>query len=132
MSWADTENRPVRRRVLTEERAIDADELAMILRAAVRQSPEIRFLAQRKVESVTRHPGLFRIEGSGPEGRWQLDAGQVVNATWENRLAIDETVGLRAEPGWVHRLKYRVIAVCQSVATGAFRDDGAPAPTVMS
>jgi glycine/D-amino acid oxidase-like deaminating enzyme len=94
----------------TEERAIDTDELATILRTAVRQSPEIRFLAQRKVESVTRHPGHFRIAGSSPEGRWQLDAGQVVNATWENRLAIDETVGLRSEPGWLHRLKYRVIA----------------------
>jgi glycine/D-amino acid oxidase-like deaminating enzyme len=94
----------------TEERAIDTDELAQVLRSAVRQSPEIRLLARRKVESVTRHPGLFRIEGSCPEGPWQLDAGQVVNATWENRLAIDETVGLRSDPGWVHRLKYRVIA----------------------
>lgn len=94
----------------TEERAIDTDELAQLLRAAVRQSPKVRFLARRKVESVTRHPGRLCIEGSGPEGRWKLDAGQVVNATWENRLAIDETVGLRAAPGWLHRLKYRVIA----------------------
>ena len=94
----------------TEERAIDTDELAQALRAAVRDATEIRLLARRKVESVTRHCERFHIEGSGPEGRWQLDAAQVVNATWENRLAIDETVGLRHEPGWVHRLKYRVIA----------------------
>jgi len=94
----------------TGERAIDTDELAQVLRGAVRDSPEIRFLSRRKVESVTRLPGRFRIEGSGPEGRWQVDAEQVVNATWENRLAIDETVGLRSEPGWVYRLKYRVIA----------------------
>jgi hypothetical protein len=59
---------------------------------------------------VTRLPDRFCIEGSGPEGQWQLDAEQVVNATWENRLAIDETVGLRPATGWVHRLKYRVIA----------------------
>ena len=94
----------------TQERAIDTDELAQALRGAVRDASEIRFLPQRKVESVTRLPGRFRIEGSGPEGRWQLDAGQVVNATWENRLAIDATVGLRPEAGWLHRLKYRVIA----------------------
>ncbi|MGC1816472.1 MAG: FAD-dependent oxidoreductase [Casimicrobiaceae bacterium] len=94
----------------TEERAIDTDELARALRAAVRDATEIRLLAQRTVESVTRHRERFRIEGSEPGGRWQLDAGQVVNATWENRLAIDETVGLRSEPGWVHRLKYRIIA----------------------
>ena len=94
----------------TEERAIDTDELARALRAAVRDATEIGLLARRTVESVTRHRERFRIEGSGPGGRWQLDAGQVVNATWENRLAIDETVGLRSEPGWVHRLKYRIIA----------------------
>ncbi|MGC1818120.1 MAG: FAD-dependent oxidoreductase [Casimicrobiaceae bacterium] len=94
----------------TEERAIDTDELAQALRAAVRDATEIRLLARRKVESVTRHCERFQIEGSGPEGRWQLDAAQVVNATWENRLAIDETVGLRHEAGWLHRLKYRVIA----------------------
>jgi glycine/D-amino acid oxidase-like deaminating enzyme len=94
----------------TEERAIDTDELARMLRTAVRQSPQIQFLARHKVESVARRAGGFRIEGSGPGGSWQLDAGQVVNATWENRLAIDETAGLRPQPGWVHRLKYRVIA----------------------
>jgi glycine/D-amino acid oxidase-like deaminating enzyme len=94
----------------TEERAIDTDELAQALRAAVHECPDIRLLSRHKVESVTRLSGRFRIDGSGPEGRWQLDAEQVVNATWENRLAIDETIGLRTEPGWVYRLKYRVIA----------------------
>lgn len=94
----------------TEERAIDTDELAQVLRAAVHECPHIRFLPRHRVESVSRRPEGFHVEGSGPEGRWRIDAEQVVNATWENRLAIDETFGHHAEPGWVHRLKYRVIA----------------------
>ena len=103
----------------TEERAIDTEELAEAIRRALHDVPGIRFLPRRKVESVTRLPGRFRVEGSGPDGRWQLDAEQVVNATWENRLAIDRTVGLESRPGWVHRLKYRVIARVPESLRGA-------------
>jgi hypothetical protein len=33
-----------------------------------------------------------------------------VNALWENRLALDAAFGLECAPGWLYRLKYRVIA----------------------
>jgi hypothetical protein len=59
---------------------------------------------------VRRTHGGFRVEGTCGGDGWRLDADQVVNALWEGRLAIDRDVGLDVPPGWVHRLKYRVIA----------------------
>lgn len=103
----------------TEERAIDTGELAALLREAVKASPRIRFLPRHRVLAVGRTNGGLRIEGEHPGGRWRLEADQVVNALWENRLAIDRTVGLAAEPGWVHRLKYRVIARLPGSLRGA-------------
>ena len=43
-------------------------------------------------------------------GLWRLDAGQVVNATWDQLYALDRVIGLEPPPGWLHRLKYRVLA----------------------
>jgi len=94
----------------TEERAIDTEQLAQLLRAAIASSPHIRFLPQHKVKAVERRDGHFSIEGDGPVGPWRLDAGQVVNALWEGRFAIDQSIGQPNPPGWVHRMKYRVIA----------------------
>jgi hypothetical protein len=67
-------------------------------------------LPSRTIERVKRRNGVLLVEGSGPEGRWRLAADQVVNATWESRLAIDRTMGLEYSTGWLYRLKYRVIA----------------------
>ena len=94
----------------TEEVAIDTDRLAGTLRAAVADSPFINFLPEHCVRGVVRQNGLLRVEGSAPEGSWTIEADQVVNALWENRLAIDATLGIAADPGWLYRLKYRVIA----------------------
>jgi hypothetical protein len=94
----------------TEERAIDTEQLAQLLRAAIAESPRIHFLPQHKVKAVERHDGYFSIEGDGPEGAWKLEAKQVVNALWDGRFAIDQSVGLPNPPGWLHRMKYRVIA----------------------
>jgi len=94
----------------TAELAIDTSQLAQMLRHAVAESPYIQFLPKRRVHSVDARNGLWRVEGNSPDGSWQLDADQVVNALWENRLAIDKTAGLTVEPGWLYRLKYRVIA----------------------
>jgi len=93
----------------TEERAIDCDDLARCVRAAVRSCPRIRFVGRHEVRAVARTASGLRIEGNSPCGAWQLDAEQVVNALWEKRLAIDATAGVLPESGWLHRLKYRLI-----------------------
>jgi glycine/D-amino acid oxidase-like deaminating enzyme len=95
---------------LTQELAIDTDALAQALRGAVAESDGIEFLPEHKVLSVERANGLLRIEGTNPNGTWRIDADQVVNALWENRIAFDRMIGVDCPTGWVHRLKYRVIA----------------------
>jgi glycine/D-amino acid oxidase-like deaminating enzyme len=94
----------------TAELAIDTSQLAHLLRQAVDESPYIEFWPKRRVHGVDPRNGLWRVEGHSADGSWQLDVDQVVNALWENRLAIDKTAGLTVEPGWLYRLKYRVIA----------------------
>jgi glycine/D-amino acid oxidase-like deaminating enzyme len=95
----------------TEELSVDTDQLAGFVRRAIAASPRIDFLPNRTIGAVARMNGSgFCITGSSPSGDWIVRAAQVVNATWESRIAIDHSAGLSAAAGWVHRLKYRVIA----------------------
>ena len=94
----------------TAELAIDTAELALLLGDALARSPFVRFLPSHRVHGVERRHGLIHVHGEGANGIWEIAADQVVNALWEHRLAVDRTAGLPVEPGWVHRLKYRVIA----------------------
>jgi len=103
----------------TAELAVDTDQLARLVREAIARAPGIRFLPGRRVEAVARTSGGFAVEGGGPEGPWRIEAAQVVNATWESRLALDRGFGLEIGEGWVHRLKYRVIARLPEALAGA-------------
>jgi hypothetical protein len=93
----------------TEELAIDTFELAQALRSAISASPRIRFMPHRHVIAVERRAGQFRVKGTSADGDWQVESGQIVNALWESRFQIDRTLGIEHAPGWLHRLKYRVI-----------------------
>jgi hypothetical protein len=62
------------------------------------------------VRTVAGRGEGFRVEGNAPGGPWRLDARQVVNAAWEQRLALDRQLGLAPPENLLHRLKYRVIA----------------------
>lgn len=94
----------------TAERAIDTADLAVHVREALARQPRIAFLPNHTVEDV-RDTGN-NIEASGRHGadRWSITAAQVVNATWEHRLKFDRQMGLPMPPGWLLRLKYRIIA----------------------
>lgn len=93
----------------TAELALDPAKLARLVRGVVDRNPRIRVLCSARVERVAQHRQLaveYTLNGTRPMG---LLADHVVNATWVNRLAIDTAFGLPVNPGWVHRLKYRVI-----------------------
>ena len=94
----------------TEELAIDTLELAEYLRRSVSMEANIQFLPRHRVAAVERQGNALLVEGDGADGTWRLRADHVVNALWENRMLVDRTFGLEPAPGWVHRLKYRVIA----------------------
>jgi glycine/D-amino acid oxidase-like deaminating enzyme len=94
----------------TEELAVDTVELARAARDALAASARIRFLPSHRITGVERTAEGFRVTGTGPGGTWEVASEQVVNALWENRFKIDRTLGVAHAPGWVHRLKYRVVA----------------------
>lgn len=94
----------------TEERAIDPAELGAVLTRAVRLYPNLKIRTGHQVHAARRGPAGFVLEGSGPAGTWQAEAGQVVNATWEDLYRLDLEVGLQPPKGWLMRMKYRVLA----------------------
>ena len=94
----------------TEELAVDTTELAQAVREAIAASSRIRFLPLHQVDAVERTDAGFRITGAHADGGWEVAAEQVVNASWESRFRIDRTVGIEHAAGWLHRLKYRVVA----------------------
>jgi glycine/D-amino acid oxidase-like deaminating enzyme len=94
----------------TAELAVDTGALAVAIRAALAADPRITFLPGRTVDSVCRTTNGFEVAGGGAVNCWRLQADQVVNATWQSRIGIDQSMGVTPIPGWLHRLKYGVIA----------------------
>lgn len=95
---------------LTEERAIDADDLARVVRAALEREDAIEVLTRHRLDHVRASAAGYSLHGGNPSGPFRLDVDQVINATMERRAAIDRQVGIEPEGDLLHRLKYRVIA----------------------
>ena len=103
----------------TSELAIDTERLATEMRRALAASPRIEVQCSHAVRSVAHESQAFRVEGDGPNGSWRIRARQVVNASWERRLAFDRQLGLAPPADVLHRLKFRVIARLPSDLDGA-------------
>ena len=89
--------------------AIEPARLAAALVSIVDGSKAIRFSGKHNVKGVQRVGSLFSVFGDGPHGRWSKRYGQVVNALWDGRLAIDATMGVPLPKSWNYRLKLRVL-----------------------
>lgn len=97
--------------VMTPEVSIDTACLGKVLGTALVGNPRIEQMYGHIVEEVARKGQGFTITGRTVTGeRWQRDAGCVVNALWDGRLAIDAQMGLQPARPWVFRLKHRVMA----------------------
>lgn len=94
----------------TNELAIDTDQLSDFIAHAVDANENIRFYPDHSVREIEQRSGGFVISGDSSGSIWSHRCDQVVNATWESRLMLDATVGLKPPPGWLYRLKYRVLA----------------------
>jgi glycine/D-amino acid oxidase-like deaminating enzyme len=92
----------------THEVAINPIELARALRVRIENHPSIEARLSRIVLGVKSDGNAVRVTSAGPDGRSTEPFDHVVNALWEGRLAIDETMGLRPNRSWLHRLKYGV------------------------
>jgi len=89
----------------TTERAIDPRVVSEALCQALTGAPRIVLRTQTDIEAVHRRPdGKFevRIKGAGAEGPFD----QVVNAAWDDRLRLDQGIGLPVPKSWSYRHKF--------------------------
>ena len=97
--------------VATPEVSIDTVAFRKILRQAVGREPQIEAKYGHVVEEVARKPYGFTVTGRTRTGEtWRRDAGSVVNALWDGRLAIDAQLDLIPSRPWLYRFKHRVLA----------------------
>lgn len=94
----------------TKELAIDTFKLAEHVVQAIDNHPNITFWGGHKINSVSKNGSGYVVEGINADGPWKMKSLQVVNATWADKFRLDETLGIPAPQGILHRLKYRVIA----------------------
>jgi glycine/D-amino acid oxidase-like deaminating enzyme len=89
------------------EVAVNPAALTHALRERLHSDPHIEVRLAHTVVSVedVDRPVVV-TKDSGAAARHRFD--HVVNALWEGRLAVDETLGLRPARPWLHRLKYGV------------------------
>jgi hypothetical protein len=92
----------------TAEVAINPNELASALRACIAVHPRIETRLSHHVFSAERNGDTVKVTSEGEDGRLVEAFDHVVNALWDGRLAVDETMGLRPKRPWLHRLKYGV------------------------
>ena len=95
----------------TCEIAVNTDQLAAAYRDAIDAHPLIDFHCGVTCNSLERGANGMRAICKGSDGaELTIDAEQIVNCTWEDRMRLDATLGIEPTPGWLHRLKYRTIA----------------------
>lgn len=105
--------------VPTPEASIDTAGLQQIIAGALARDPRIELLYMHTVEDVVRKPHGFTVIGRTQTGeRWRRDAGGVVNALWDGRLAIDAQLGLKPNRPWVYRFKHRVLGHLPAALAG--------------
>jgi glycine/D-amino acid oxidase-like deaminating enzyme len=95
----------------TSERAISTEGLAAEIRHAVLRNPLIELRCGSRVVAMSRQGTGIGVTTCSPleERPFEYVGDTVFNATWEQRFRLDEMLGIHPAPGWLHRLKYRVI-----------------------
>jgi glycine/D-amino acid oxidase-like deaminating enzyme len=89
------------------EVAVNPVALTQSLRERIHSDPHIEVCLAHQVLSVEDidHPVVLTKDPGGT-ARHRFD--HVINALWDGRLAVNETLGLRPGRPWLHRLKYGV------------------------
>ena len=91
----------------TPEIAINPLALAETMRECIAAHPRIEVRCNRTIVRAEECNGI-RVLSNGKDGPFQDSFDHVVNALWDGRLGLNETVGIRANRPWLHRLKYGV------------------------
>jgi glycine/D-amino acid oxidase-like deaminating enzyme len=92
----------------TPEIAINPSALAQTVRECIAAHPLIEVRCNRTIIRAEEERSGIRVLSDGKDGPSLDSFDHVVNALWDGRLALDETLGFRAGRPWLHRLKYGV------------------------
>jgi 2-polyprenyl-6-methoxyphenol hydroxylase-like FAD-dependent oxidoreductase len=92
----------------TPEIAINPSALAQTLRECVAAHPLIEVFCGRTIVRAAEERNGIQVLSNGRDGPRRDSFDHVVNALWDGRLALNETLGFRAGRPWLHRLKYGV------------------------
>jgi hypothetical protein len=95
----------------TSERAINTDYLKKVISAAIQSDPAIEWCGNTKVINIESHENSYLITcfKKDTNEEIKISAKKVFNASWDQRLKLDSTLGIKPIDGWLHRLKYRVL-----------------------
>jgi glycine/D-amino acid oxidase-like deaminating enzyme len=89
----------------TPEIAIDPLALATAVRKRIDADPRIKVALRHEVVGVEDD---LEVIAHAPDGVERQRFDHVVNALWDGRFAVNESLGLRPGRSWLHRLKYGV------------------------
>jgi glycine/D-amino acid oxidase-like deaminating enzyme len=92
----------------TPEVAIQPIELASAVRAAIAANPRIDVHLGRVVQRAKQNGGAVIVTSADGDDVGDERYDHVINALWDGRIALDETLDVRANRPWLHRLKYGV------------------------
>lgn len=90
----------------TPEIAIDPEALAALLRPRVLTDPGITVLTATEAIAVRPGPDAVEVDVRDAAGLRTERYDQVVNATWEDMLALDATAGVPPPATWSFRIKH--------------------------
>ena len=85
----------------TAEMSIDPEALAAAVRGRLAADPRINCVLRARVRGVTPDGNRIAIDFETSNGRARQSYDHAVNALWDGRLAVDQTLGLQPE-GLVH------------------------------
>lgn len=99
----------------TEELAVNLHALRELLVTEMSTRNNITFLGNHCVDELQQKSYGYQLKGRiNGNLNWTLDAGQVINCLWENRLYFDNQLGIKPDRKWVYRLKYRILGIPDS------------------
>lgn len=94
--------------VSTPEIAINPVSLAQAIKDRVATHPFIEVHCNQMITGAKRENGKITVATDGADGISEDQFDHVVNALWDGRFALNESLGYRANRPWLHRLKYGV------------------------
>ena len=101
----------------TAEMSIDPEALAAAVRSRLAADPRINCVLRARVRGVTPDGNRIAIDFETSNGRARQSYDHVVNALWDGRLAVDQTLGLQPERSWLYRVKHYLRVRAPQVAS---------------